>query len=235
MEFEKHKSPQMFDRIATTYDGLNRILSCGIDIYWRNKMLRELPRTKTPLQCLDLATGTGDVALTLIKDPRVGNVRGLDLSRGMLAVGQKKVQHLGLDQKVQLLYGDGVSIPEEDQSFDVVSISFGIRNFPDVSTSLRNCLRVLKPGGRLLILEFSLPKNTLIRSFYLFYFRKVLPFLGRWLSKDQEAYTYLNQTVEHFPYGEKFATLMREQGFQRVHFSPLTFGIATLYVGEKGA
>lgn len=229
---DKQHTPALFDHIAATYDRLNKLLSFGIDRWWRYQMRRHLPQ-RQQLKVLDLATGTGDVAIALEKSPRVAHIEGLDMSAGMVAYGQKKIQALGLENRIRLEVGDGVAIPREDRQYDVVTISFGIRNFPDPLRSLENCWRVLKPHGRLMVLEFSLPKSWPVRMLYLFYFRFILPLVGNRLSGHANAYSYLNQSVEQFPYGERFEALMRQAGFENVRSRPLTFGIATLYLGER--
>jgi demethylmenaquinone methyltransferase/2-methoxy-6-polyprenyl-1,4-benzoquinol methylase len=228
----KKESYKIFDEIAGTYDFLNHFLSLGIDIYWRNKFLKNLPEISS-INALDLATGTGDVALTLVKDERVKKVTGIDLSEGMINIGLKKVLAKKLEKKIILLKGDGVTIPCADNIFDLTTISFGIRNFKDPATSLMNIHRVLKADGRLMIMEFSIPTNFIIRKLYFFYFRNILPFIGNLFSKHKDAYTYLNQTVEDFPYGNDFLILMKNAGFTNLKFTPLTFGIATLYIGDK--
>lgn len=228
----KKESYKIFDEIAGTYDFLNHFLSLGIDIYWRNKFLKNLPDHES-INALDLATGTGDVPLTLIKDKRVKKITGIDLSEGMINIGIKKIKEKKLDQKIILLKGDAVHIPCADNIFHLTTISFGIRNFSDPATSLQNINRVLKTNGRLMIMEFSIPTNFIIRRFYFFYFRNILPFIGNLFSKHKDAYTYLNQSVEDFPYGNDFLILMKNAGFTNLKFTPLTFGIATLYIGDK--
>lgn len=228
----KKESFRIFDDIAGTYDFLNRLLSFGIDVLWRKRMMKELPK-RNQLIALDLATGTGDVALELAKQSKVERVRGLDLSQGMITVGRKKVEAKGHSDKVVLDIGDGVTVPVEDNSQDVVTLSFGIRNFPDPQTSLKNIYRVLRPEGRALIMEFGLPKNPIVRAGYLFYFRKLLPFVGNLVSRHSDAYTYLNRTVEDFPYDQAFIKWMNEAGFKNARAVPLSCGIAFLYIGEK--
>jgi demethylmenaquinone methyltransferase/2-methoxy-6-polyprenyl-1,4-benzoquinol methylase len=232
LDARKKESYKIFDDIAGTYDLLNHSLSMGIDVYWRNKMLKHLPN-KESINALDLATGTGDVALTLVKDKRVKKITGLDLSKGMIDVGIKKVQKKGLEKKIFLMLGDGVNIPTGDAAFDLTTISFGIRNFSDPQKSLYDIHRVLKKDGRLMIMEFSIPTNFIVRNVYFFYFRHLLPFIGNIVSKHKDAYTYLNKSVEDFPYGEKFLGMMKTAGFQDLKMIPLTFGIATLYIGDK--
>jgi demethylmenaquinone methyltransferase/2-methoxy-6-polyprenyl-1,4-benzoquinol methylase len=228
----KKESYKIFDDIAKTYDFLNHFLSLGIDIYWRNQLLKFLPK-KESINALDLATGTGDVALTLIKDSRVKKVTGLDLSIGMIEIGIQKVKNKKLEQKINLMIGDGTNIEAADNTFDLTTISFGIRNFNDPQKSLHDIYRVLRKDGRVMIMEFSIPQNFLVRGVYFFYFRNLLPFLGNIISKHKDAYTYLNQSVETFPFGEEFLKLMRNAGFENLSSRSLTFGIATLYIGDK--
>ena len=226
---------KMFDRIAHRYDLLNRLLSMGTDVRWRKKMNRRIP-PGAGLRVLDLATGTADVLIAMERAcPQVVSGVGLDMSGGMLKYGREKLVRLGLDGKFRLVRGDATCIGLGTGSFDAVTISFGIRNVLDVSQGLVEMRRILKPGGRALILEFSLPANRPFRALYLFYFRNVLPRIGALISGDSYAYRYLNETVETFPYGEDFCQLMRDAGFERVSATPLTFGIASLYQGERGA
>jgi demethylmenaquinone methyltransferase / 2-methoxy-6-polyprenyl-1,4-benzoquinol methylase len=229
----RHDAPAMFDRIAHRYDLLNRVLSGGRDVIWRNRLLRHLPPGED-LQVLDVATGTADVLLTLINgSARVNCGAGIDLSERMLQIGRRKIAERGLGHRLTLQHGDAQKLPFADERFDVTTIAFGIRNVPEVPHGLAEMYRVLKPGGRALILEFSLPANRLVRRTYLLYFRHVLPRLGAMVSGDNFAYSYLNKTVETFPYGEQFCRLMHEAGFANVRSDVLTFGIATIYIGEK--
>jgi demethylmenaquinone methyltransferase/2-methoxy-6-polyprenyl-1,4-benzoquinol methylase len=232
VEERKKESYKIFDEIAGTYDSLNHILSFGIDIYWRNQLIKYLP-IKESINALDLATGTGDVAITLSKVKYIKKITGLDLSKGMIEIGLKKVKAKKLDGKINLMIGDGTAIEASDQCFDLTTISFGIRNFKDPQKSLHEIYRVLKPNGKVLIMEFSIPKNFFIRHFYFFYFRHLLPFVGNLISNHKDAYTYLNKSVEDFPYGDAFVQLLKNAGFKNTKQIPLTFGIATLYVGEK--
>ncbi|MFT6069078.1 MAG: demethylmenaquinone methyltransferase/2-methoxy-6-polyprenyl-1,4-benzoquinol methylase [Bacteriovoracaceae bacterium] len=227
----KPESWKIFDDIAPTYDFLNHFLSLGIDVLWRRNFISNLP-SRENLVAYDLATGTGDVALTLAKDPRIEKVIGMDLSEGMLEYAKTKASKRKLTHKVSLEVGDGVSIPKEDKSADVITVAFGIRNFPNPQESLINMKRVLKPGGRAMIMEFSLPKNFIIRWGYLLYFRHILPFIGNALSKNKDAYTYLNESVEEFPYGKDFTDMMQIAGLKNIRIVPLSFGIASLYIGD---
>lgn len=225
----------MFDRIAWRYDFLNRLLSLGSDVRWRKRMVRYLPPGES-LNVLDMATGTADQIWMLLKaSPRIHQAEGMDLSEGMLELGRKKIKERGLADRVVLRRGDVMAIPAPDNHYDVVTISFGIRNVEDVELGFREMLRVLKPGGRMLILEGSMPTHALMRKIYLLYFRRILPRVGGWVSGDAHAYSYLNKTVETFPCGEVFCEWMRAAGFQNVAADPRTFGVATIYRGDKPA
>jgi demethylmenaquinone methyltransferase/2-methoxy-6-polyprenyl-1,4-benzoquinol methylase len=224
---------KMFDRIAHRYDLLNRLLSFGQDIIWRKKVSRHL-KDIPDQHILDVATGTADLLLTVYrKNPLVRSGIGIDLAEKMLDIGKQKIYDRNLEDKLSLRIGDAVNIPFPENSFDAVMIAFGIRNVLDLQKSLKEMYRVLNENGRAIILEFSLPQNRLVRSIYLYYFRKVLPRIGGAISGDAYAYQYLNETVESFPYGNDFCDLMRGAGFKRVKSTPLTFGIATIYQGDK--
>jgi demethylmenaquinone methyltransferase/2-methoxy-6-polyprenyl-1,4-benzoquinol methylase len=236
---EKKKQPprtgiwRMFDRIARRYDLLNHLLSLGQDIRWRKKVARFLVN-KYDQYILDLATGTGDQLLYMFScSDRIDRALGTDLALKMLDRGREKVKKRKLEDRIVLEEGDAENIQYPDNIFDAVTISFGIRNLMSVERSLSEMYRVLKPAGRVLILEFSIPQNILMRSIYLFYFRYLLPFIGSVISGDRYAYRYLNETVEGFPYGDAFCQLLRESGFQNVSMYPQTFGIATIYCGDK--
>ena len=230
---QKVQAPAMFNRIARRYDLLNRLLSGRRDVAWRKKMAGYLPPGKD-LALIDIATGTADQILSLLEmSDRITKVVGIDLSEGMLAEGRKKITSRHLGGRVSLQLGDATRIPSGDETFDVATISFGIRNVVDVNLALREMFRVLKPGGRALILEFSIPGGRWVRAPYLFYFRHLLPRIGSLISGDGDAYRYLNRTVEHFLSGEAFASLMRAVGFTVLAIDPLTFGVATIYAGEK--
>lgn len=224
---------KMFDRIAHRYDLLNRLLSLGQDVVWRNRVARCLPE-KPGQHVLDLATGTGDQLISIFsKSGRVAGGIGIDMAENMLALGRSKLKKRKLDQALKLQTGDATAIPFPENTFDAVTISFGIRNVTEVLHALQEMRRVLQPGGRAIILEFSLPKNRLLRRFYLFYFRHILPRIGGLISGDSYAYRYLNETVETFPYGKEFCDLLWKAGFDAVKMTPLTFGIATIYQGDK--
>lgn len=231
----KTTSFKIFDQIAPTYDLLNRLLSFGIDVWWRKMMMKHLP--KAPLDrklfALDLACGTADLSIELSKQKQVGKVIGMDLSQKMIDVGNKKIISKNLTAKLELHIGDACQIPSGDQNFDLVTISFGIRNFSDPLKSLKEIYRVLRPGGKLVIMEFSLPSNKFVKFVYLAYFRNILPFFGKIISKNQDAYKYLNKTVEEFPYGEDFLELINSSGFKESNQQTLTYGIASIYYATK--
>ena len=229
---KKEQVAAMFNAISPKYDALNRILSAGIDQSWRRKTLREI-RATGALKLLDVATGTADLALALAKGIPGSKVVGVDISSGMLEVGRSKVRAKDLEGRVRLDLGDGEQLPYEESSFGAVTVAFGVRNFENLEQGLRDMRRVLEPGGTLAVLEFSQPTAWPLRSFYLLYFKNILPRIGRMVSKDASAYTYLPNSVQAFPYGEAFAAKLREAGFKSVRVRPLTFGIASLYLAIK--
>ena len=223
----------MFDRIAGRYDLLNRLLSMRRDVAWRKFLYRKLPSGEG-LRVLDLATGTGDVLVSLYRrGNKVASGIGLDKSANMLALGKAKVESRGMASALRMLRADADAMGLKSDTFDAATMAFGIRNVPDVPRALADIRRVLKPEGRALILEFSLPPNWAVRGLYLFYFRHILTRIGAIVSGDQHAYRYLNTTVEEFPSGDAFCTMMRDAEFRNVEAYPLTFGIATLYIGDK--
>jgi demethylmenaquinone methyltransferase/2-methoxy-6-polyprenyl-1,4-benzoquinol methylase len=228
---------KMFNRISRRYDFLNRLLSLRQDVRCRKAVARALPPGQG-LRMLDLATGTGDQILHLLEteaNGRIASAEGLDLAEDMLAIGREKVAARGLADRVTLRPGDACALPVPDAAFDFATVSFGIRNVIDVPRALREMRRAVRPGGRVIVLEFGLPRPWLLRVPYLFYFRHVLPRIGSWLSGDAQAYRYLNRTVESFPYGEAFCELMRQAGLVGVRGEPVVLGVAWVYVGERPA
>ena len=222
----------MFDRIAGRYDLLNHLLSAGCDRRWRRLVVSLLPQGSS-LSVLDLACGTGDQLIALAASGRVAQGVGLDLAEEMLAIGREKIRRIRLERTLTLLNGDAENLGFEQNAFDAVTIAFGIRNMTDVRRSLGEILRVLKPGGRALILEFSLPQRGFVRGPYLFYLRHILPRLGALVSGDSTAYRYLKETIETFPHGEVFCQIMRDVGFSDVSATPLTLGIVSIYRGDR--
>lgn len=232
VQIDKKNSWKLFDEIAPTYDLLNHYLSFGIDILWRNKLMGLIPKGKDK-HVLDMATGTGDVAITLSKREDIKSIEGIDLSKEMISFGREKVTKKNLDHKVKFDIADGVEIPRADSSVDIITLSFGIRNFSDIEKSMRNMVRVLAPGGKVFIMEFGIPSNVIVKWGYLFYFRMILPLFGKIVSKHPFAYSYLNRTVEQFPYGDDFVKLMEKNGLRNCKAHPLSFGIAYIYEGER--
>jgi demethylmenaquinone methyltransferase/2-methoxy-6-polyprenyl-1,4-benzoquinol methylase len=222
----------MFDRIAARYDLLNHLLSAGQDIRWRAKVKKYLP-ARNDLELLDIATGTGDQLLSLLGDKRVSAAVGVDLAMEMIRIGRKKAENRQLSDVVEFRNGDACDLDFPDNRFDVVTISFGIRNVLDLDKAISEMYRVLNDQGRLIILEFSLPRRRVLRSMYLWYFRKILPSIGSAISGDGYAYRYLNQTVETFPFGQEFCNFLLRAGFNNAQAIPLTLGVATIYVADK--
>ena len=228
---KKEEVAEMFDNIAKRYDFLNHLLSAGIDKGWRKSAMKVL-RTVSPQSVLDVATGTGDFALATYKALKPHKIIGVDISNGMLAVGQKKVMDKELMPEVELIYGDSENLEFEQNSFDAITCAFGVRNFGDLPKGLSEMARTLKPGGKCVILEFGKPRG-IIGPLFQFYFKAILPNIGRFFSKDPRAYTYLPESVEHFPDREAFTDIMDKVGFSNTSWKALTFGICYMYVGEK--
>lgn len=221
----------MFDRIAGKYDFLNHFLSLNIDKGWRRKAIREVMAVQ-PGQVLDVATGTGDMAIAAVKAgaPRV---TGIDISQGMLAVGQRKIESGGLQNRIALQPGDSEALEFPDEHFDAVMCAYGVRNFENLEAGLKEMRRVLRPGGKVVILEFSKPKTFPVKQLYGVYAQTLLPFLGRFFSKDKTAYAYLPESVAAFPEGKEFVAILKKCGFEQAKARPLTFGITTLYTAHR--
>lgn len=218
----------LFDRISGTYDFLNHFLSLGIDRYWRKKAIAGMPPQK---EVLDVAIGTADLTLEMFRQHKAQKVVGIDLSEQMMVIGEKKLQQHGFS--ATFLPANAQDMPFADNRFDAVTCAYGCRNFSNLQEGLSEMYRVLQSGGMLLILEFSYPTNPLIRWLYDLYFSCVLPCLGRCISRDKDAYTYLNRSVKDFCYGEAFAQQLREAGFTDIQYEPLTWGITTIYRATK--
>ena len=228
---KKEQVADMFDAISTRYDLLNRVLSMGIDTLWRRRTVKAIRHRKAK-NILDVATGTGDLAIALSKIPG-SRITGADISKGMLEVGRQKIAARKLDDRIELVLGDGEKLPFDDNHFDAATVAFGVRNFENLQAGLQDMRRVIKPGGTLAVLEFSQPQSFPFRQIYFFYFRAILPFVGRLVSKDRRAYTYLPESVEAFPYGQAFVDELKQAGYESIGRRPLTFGIATLYLAKK--
>jgi demethylmenaquinone methyltransferase/2-methoxy-6-polyprenyl-1,4-benzoquinol methylase len=234
-ESERSKKDQvadMFNDIAPRYDFLNRFLSAGIDVSWRRKALNEL-KSLQPKTMLDVATGTGDVAIMAAKMLQPDKIFGIDISEGMLGLGKKKLLNLGLTQQIELQTGDSEAINFPDASFDAVTVAFGVRNFEHLEKGLGEIRRVLKPGGKLVVLEFSKPKIAGIQQLYNLYMGIVAPGMGKLFSKNKKAYQYLNDSVQHFPEGKSFVEIMNKVGYTENTCKRLSFGICSIYCGVK--
>lgn len=222
----------MFDSIAPRYDLLNHLLSMGIDKGWRREVVRKVKK-EAPLKILDMATGTADLAIALARKNRDTQIIGGDLSPEMLAVGREKICKKSLEKQITLCECDALAIPFDDETFDVVTCAFGVRNFENLERGLSQMYRVTRKGGKVYVLEFSKPKRGLLSAFYLFYFRRILPLIGRMVSRDDRAYTYLPDSVLTFPYGEDFLKIISSVGYKKCKSKIMSFGIATIYEGEK--
>ena len=228
---KKKQVEQMFDNISPKYDLLNRILSGGIDIQWRKEVIK-MVKAANPSTILDIATGTGDLAIMMAKNT-TAQITGLDLSAGMLEVGKKKVVAENLTDRVTMVQGDSENLPFADNSFDVITVSFGVRNFENLEKGLSEINRILKPGGTFIILEFSYPTAFPMKQLYTFYSKNILPAIGKLISKDQSAYTYLPDSVAAFPHGEEMKGILKNVKFNQPIDKKLTFGIASIYKSIK--
>lgn len=230
---EKVETPEMFNTISSTYDRLNRILSGGLDLYWRRKVATFLPGFDK-IRLVDLATGTGDQLLSLFKRvKRLERAVGIDPAAEMLAIGRKKIAKSRFAGQIEMVRSGAQSLPLDDNSVEAVTMSFGIRNVPDPAACMKEAHRILVKEGRMIILEFSTPTVGWIRRLHQWYLMKVLPKIGKFFSGSEEAYTYLPESIEAFPTGETFLEVMRAEGFTNCCYYPLTFGTVTIYVGEK--
>ena len=228
---KKDQVAQMFDTISGNYDGLNRVISFGIDIKWRKKVL-QLVSDKNPKTILDIATGTGDLAI-LMTATSAEKIIGLDISAGMLDVGRKKIECKKLSDKIEMILADSENMPFEDNTFDAITVAFGVRNFETLEKGLGEILRVLKPNGIFVILETSVPDKTPYKQGYKFYSKNILPLIGKLFSKDNSAYQYLSESASVFPYGEALNNILKKIGFIDVVSMPQTFGVATIYSATK--
>jgi len=229
---KKKQIARMFDQVAGSYDFLNRVLSLGIDVYWRKKAISKL-RTLQPAMILDVASGTADVALEMFRQLRAEKITGIDISEKMLEIGRQKVFKAGATDIIQLQIGDAENLQFADSSFDAVTVSFGVRNFENVEKGLQEFHRVLRPGGKLIVLEFSRPRLFPLKQLFNIYFRYILPFIGKITSKDPRAYAYLYESVQAFPDREQFTGLMDKAGFRQNAYEAWTAGIVCCYVGDK--
>ena len=229
---KKGQVEKMFNNISKEYDILNRVISFGIDVSWRKKIVKIL-KSKKPSLILDVATGTGDLAIELVKT-NAKKIIGLDISKGMLDVGINKINHKNLNNTIEMVIGDSENLKYDDNFFDAVTVSFGVRNFESLDSGLREIYRVLKTNGSLVILETSNPTKFPFKQFYTVYSKFILPTIGKIFSKDKLAYNYLSESSAEFPFGEKFNNILKKIGFTNVVDFPQTFGVATIYVASKG-
>jgi demethylmenaquinone methyltransferase/2-methoxy-6-polyprenyl-1,4-benzoquinol methylase len=228
---KKQQVADMFNNISSNYDLLNRVLSAGIDVRWRKKAIKML-KPYQPKLILDVATGTADLAIEALSlQPE--KIIGIDISEGMLEFGRKKLVQADKNKVIELMTGDSENLPFADATFDAVMVSFGVRNFENLEKGLTEIYRTLKKGGVLLVLEFSKPKQFPIKQFYGLYSQYILPFIGKTISKDSSAYTYLPESVAKFPEGKDFTNILEKIGFHHTQCTPLTFGISSIYIGQK--
>jgi len=228
---KKAQVEEMFDNIAHRYDFLNHLMSLGIDKLWRKSAVRIL-KQHHPKTVLDIATGTADFAIEDYK-AQPEKIVGIDIAEQMLVIGREKIKARGLSEKITLQKGDSENLPFADNSFDAITVGFGVRNFENLAKGLKEMHRVLKPGGIAIVLEFSKPRVFPVKQVFYVYFHYVCPLIGRWFSKDSRAYTYLPESVDSFPEGNNFLTKLKEAGFQNTQCKPLTFGISSIYTGYK--
>jgi demethylmenaquinone methyltransferase / 2-methoxy-6-polyprenyl-1,4-benzoquinol methylase len=228
---KKKQVEQMFDNISDNYDGLNRVISLGTDVSWRKKVVAAVAATN-PESILDIATGTGDLAIQMA-NTGAKRIVGLDLSEGMLKVGRKKIAEKKLDVEIEMVQGDSEDLPFEDNSFDAITVAFGVRNFEHLEKGLQEIFRVLKPGGIFVVLETSVPTKFPYKQGYQFYSGLILPVIGKIFSKDKDAYSYLSESAANFPFGEKFNNILSKIGFIDVKDLPQTFGVSTIYIASK--
>ena len=228
---KKEQVTKMFDTISKEYDGLNRVISFGIDVKWRKKVVAIVAKEQ-PNIILDIATGTGDLAINLSKT-NASKIIGLDISDGMLEVGRQKITNKHLNNTIEMVLGDSENLPFEDKTFDAITVAFGVRNFETLEKGLKEIHRVLKPNGTFIILETSMPTKTPYKQGYNFYTKNILPLIGKMFSKDRSAYKYLCESASVFPFGEALNNILRETGFINVKDFPQTFGVATIYKSSK--
>ena len=229
---KKEQMAEMFNRIAHRYDVTNRVLSAGIDTNWRKKAILRLKKDK-PKQILDVATGTCDMAILSYKLLKPEKITGIDISEEMLRLGRKKVEKEALNSFIELQSGDSETINFADNSFDAVTVAFGVRNFENLERGLKEMCRVLKPGGKLIVLEFSRPRTKIFRSLYNLYMSIVAPEVASWFSQNKKAYQYLNHSARLFPERQNFVDILNNTGYSNTSFKPLSAGICCIYIGEK--
>lgn len=229
---KREQIAEMFDNVSPRYDFLNHLLSGGIDFWWRKKAISML-RSENPKLILDIATGTGDLAVEAMKQLKPEKIIGVDISEGMLSFGREKMKKLGLEKTIELQMGDSEKLLFENNTFDAVIVSFGVRNFENLEKGLTDMFRVTKSGGTCMVMEFSQPKTPVIKQLYWLYNATILPLIGKLVSNDSSAYTYLPESVKAFPEGNDFLKVFEKAGFSQTKCIPLTFGICSIYLGKK--
>ena len=228
---KKEQVATMFNNISKNYDGLNRVISFGIDVSWRKKVVKIVSKNN-PQQILDIATGTGDLAL-MMSQLNPAKIVGLDISEGMLEVGKQKISKANLSDKIEMVVGDSENMPFDDNTFDAITVSFGVRNFANLDKGLTEIRRVLKPNGTFVILETSNPTKFPFKQGYKSYTSFILPIIGKIFSRDKVAYSYLSESANYFPFGETFDNILKKNGFINTEYKPVTFGVATIYSATK--
>ncbi len=231
-EGKKQQITSMFNTISKGYDGLNRVISFGIDKKWRKKLVQIVAK-KQPKNILDIATGTGDLAIALAKNTDAKKIIGLDIANKMLDVGKEKINRQQLENRIEMVLGDSEKLAFDDNSFDAITVAFGVRNFENLESGLREIYRVLKPNGTFAVLETSVPTKIPFKQGYWFYTRKIIPIIGKIFAKDVSAYKYLCESAAIFPYGKAFNNILQKTGFISVENKSQTFGVATIYIASK--
>lgn len=228
---KKSQVADMFNNISKNYDGLNRVITFGIDVKWRKKVV-DIVKATNPKTILDIATGTADLAI-MLNESKAEKITGLDISEGMLAVGKEKIKELNLNGTIDLVLGDSENLPFEDNHFDAITVSYGVRNFENLNKGLTEIRRVLKPGGIFVVLETSVPSKFPFKQGYQFHSKVILPLVGKLFSKDKIAYSYLSESANSFPHGAAFNAILKNNGYNNIKDIPVTFGVSTIYVAYK--
>lgn len=229
---KKEQVTKMFDTISKEYDSINRIMTFGIDIKWRKRVINSIAK-HNPTNVLDIASGTGDLAIMTAQKTNAKEIIGIDISKGMLQIGEEKIKKLHLSDRVKMQVADSENLPFADNHFDAITVAFGVRNFENLDKGIKEIFRVLKPKGIFVVLETSVPTYPIIKQLYLFHSNFLLPLFGKLFSKDPKAYTYLSESAKNFPYGPAFNNILQKNGFKEVQNKPQTFGVASIYIGKK--